>query len=260
MTKRLGTLLVLALLSGGGNASGQERDWGASRFEATRQTLETALARFESAAQSSAYSPTLRAAARSEAAGIRRRLDRGDFQVGDQVLLSIETDTVLSDTVVVTMNRALLLRDIGEIPLDGVLRSELETYMSQEIGRFFNDPVVRTRPMIRVSILGEVARPGFYRMPAETPITDALMLVGGPSAVANLKNVKLKRGQETILVGPQLQMAIQAGVTLDEIRMQPGDEIDVPRLPRFSFREVLTVTGAVVGTVYAFQRVFRGRR
>ena len=66
----------------------------------------------------------------------------------------------------------------------------------------------------------------------------------------------------TVVIGTLAQLVILAEPQkeLDEIRLRPGDEIVVPRLPRFNFRELLGVTAAVVGTLYTFDRIFGGAR
>src|SRR5437899_12782544 len=85
-----------------------------------------------------------------------------EFQIGDRILLRVEGDSSLSDTFTVSRGPALVLRVIGEVPLAGVRRADIEPYLARQIGRFLKDPVVHARALIRVSILSEVARPGFY--------------------------------------------------------------------------------------------------
>src|SRR5687767_10452918 len=101
------------------------------------------------------------------------------FQAGDRVLLTVEGDSVLSDTFTVVAGPALRLPDIGEISLAGVARSGLEAHLTRELGRYIKDPVVEARALIRVSVAGEVTRPGFYAVPIDLVLPDALMLAGG---------------------------------------------------------------------------------
>ncbi len=257
---RAALVLTLMGLVVSSELAAQEQDWGARLFEASRGTLEAALSQFDAASRSQAYSPELRALARSHAAAIRGRLAEGDFRVGDRVYVSIERVAALTDTFVVAPGRVIVLPDIGDVPVAGILRSEVGDYLTQYLSRFLNEPVVQARPLIRVSILGEVGQPGFYRFPVETPLTDALMLLGGPTADADLSKVRIDRGAERILVGPELQAAIQSGETLDEIKLEPGDEILVPRQPRFDVRQVFTYTAAVAGTIFAIDRILGNRR
>src|SRR5436190_15055939 len=84
------------------------------------------------------------------------------FQVGDRILLRVEGDSALSDTFTVVAGPALRLPAIGEISLAGVRRNDLEAHLTRELGHYIKDPVVQARALIRVSVLGEVVRPGYY--------------------------------------------------------------------------------------------------
>lgn len=221
-------LLLLLLLSATPSAAQRTSDWDASRTLVSRQSLEDLLARFDQAAESQAYSEELRNRARYEASLIRTRLREGDFQIGDRIWLVVEGETQLSDTFTVEPGRVLTLPVIGTIELAGVLRSELESHLTEEIGRFIRDPVVHARSLIRVSMFGEVARPGFYVVPTEILLTDALMLAGGPTRQAKLTDIRVERGGERIWGGEPLQEGIIEGRTLDQLNLQAGDRIHIP--------------------------------
>ena len=98
------------------------------------------------------------------------------FQAGDRILLRVEGDSALSDTFTVVAGPALRLPIFGEISLAGVSRSDLEAHLTRELGRYIKNPVVQARALIRVSVLGEVTRPGFYAVPVDLVLPDALML------------------------------------------------------------------------------------
>lgn len=208
--------------------SGRTAAWDPAQLHMTREALEELLARYEQATRSTAYSEELRARARYEAGLIRVRLEEGDFQVGDQIQLAVEEQPELTNTFQVAPGRVLILPVIGEIPLKGVLRSELESYLRESLARFIVDPKVHATSRIRISILGQVASPGFYVVPSEVPLTDALMLAGGPGQNAELTKIYVERGGERIWGGEALQAAIIEGRTLDQLSLRAGDHIVVP--------------------------------
>src|SRR4051812_30141100 len=78
------------------------------------------------------------------------------FQVGDRILLSVEGDSALTDTFTVVAGPVLRLPQIGDISLASVPRSGIEPYLTRELGRYINDPVVSARALIRISVMGEV--------------------------------------------------------------------------------------------------------
>lgn len=171
-----------------------------------------------------------------------------DFQAGDRILLRVEGDSALSDTFTVVAGPALLLPAIGEIPLAGVRRADLETYLTRELSRYLKDPVVHARALIRVSVLGEVVRPGFYAVPLDLVLADALMVAGGPTQDAKVDRLRILRGESSLWSGNRLQAAIARGATLEELGLRAGDGIDVPggrRDPGSKWR----LAGLIVTTV-----------
>jgi protein involved in polysaccharide export with SLBB domain len=169
------------------------------------------------------------------------------FQVGDRVLLHVEGDSALSDTFTVVAGPAVRLPNIGEISLASVPRSDLESYLARELSRFIKDPVVHARALIRVSVVGEVARPGFYAVPIDLVLPDALMLAGGATQAGRVDRMRILRGAASLLDGDRLQAAIARGATLDQLGVQAGDRLQVPgqRDPESTWR----IMGIIVGTL-----------
>ena len=152
----------ILLLSSAAAGVAQEGNWDGARLLMSRAGLQELLSQLEQSAQSRVYTEALRTRAQHEAALIRQRLRNGDFHTGDRVFLEVEGDAALSDTFTVGEGRILTLPLVGDIGLEGVLRSELEPHLRRELGHFLRDPVVKARALIRISIFGEVGQPGFY--------------------------------------------------------------------------------------------------
>ncbi|HEV8304165.1 MAG TPA: polysaccharide biosynthesis/export family protein [Gemmatimonadales bacterium] len=171
-----------------------------------------------------------------------------DFQAGDRILLRVEGDSVLSDTFTVVAGPALRLPSVGEISLAGVHRADLETYLTRELSRYLKDPVVHARALIRVAVLGEVLHPGFYAVPLDLVLADALMVAGGPTQDAKVDKLRIVRSGASVWSGSRLQTAIARGSTLEDLRLRAGDRIEVPggrRDPESKWRTV----GMIVTTV-----------
>jgi polysaccharide export outer membrane protein len=177
------------------------------------------------------------------------------FQVGDRVLLHVEGDSALSDTFTVVAGPAIRLPDIGEISLAGVRRTDLESHLQHELSRYIKDAVVQARALIRVSVVGEVAHPGFYAVPIDLVLPDALMLAGGATQTARVDKLRVVRGTAPLWEGDRLQAAIAHGSTLDQLGIQAGDRIQVPgeRDPESKWRiaGILVTSLATVVTVVA---------
>jgi protein involved in polysaccharide export with SLBB domain len=228
-TSRAALAAAALIVFGAGTAAAQQpADSTAGGVQVTRQALEELLRQLQQSAQSSAYSSSLRARSRFEASLMAERLEQGDFQVGDRINLSVDNEPTLSDTFTVAPGRVINLPGVGSIPLSGVLRSELTDYLTRRIGQFVRNPVVHTKSLIRVSVLGGVGKPGYYTVPTQALVSDVLMQAGGPVPSAKLLNTRIERGKETLWGGEQLQQAIAQGRTLDGLSLQAGDRIVVP--------------------------------
>jgi len=188
--------------------------------------------RATSPANSPAYTGRTSERAAREAAFIRERLSQGDLRVGDRLLLTVEGE-ILPDTIAVETGPSIDLPTYGRIPLQGVLRSELESHLATEIGRFILDPVVRAQALIRVSIQGPgVGAPGFYTLPAEMLVGEAIMRAGGPLGISDLEQIEIFRGDVLLWSGIETRDAIVDGYTLDQLNLRGGDELRVPIIPQ----------------------------
>jgi len=232
-------------------AAGQERaGWNALGLGATRQALAARAARLEQAGQG--------ADALREAAAIRARLARGDFRVGDRILLTVEGEKELSDTFTVGLGGQLTLPLIGNVPLEGVLRSELQDYVTHRLAQNLRDPEVRTRVFVRLSVQGAVTHPGYYGVPADALLSDALMAAGGTMQEANLGRLRIERSGKPIWEGKPLQQAIAEGRTLDGAGLVAGDQVIVPRRSGATAGDVLRLVGVLVTipvTIYTLTRI-----
>jgi protein involved in polysaccharide export with SLBB domain len=257
---RCAALIALGLTAGGRAAAAQVADpWDATRPRATRESLQDLLRRLELAAQSSAYSEQLRAETRARADSVRARMRDGDFRVGDEIYVRVEGDAAVNDTFTVAPGRVLTLPVGGRVPLDGVLRSELDAHLAQRLARFLREPVVTTSVLLPLTFEGKVGRVGYFAIPSELPLTRALMVVGGPTGDAKLSGIRIERGQDQIWGDAALQQAMVAGLTLEEMDLRRGDRIVVPQDTKANVESGLRVVGLGLGmltTVYAIVQIF----
>jgi polysaccharide export outer membrane protein len=229
LLKRIFGLGTLAVMIAAGPVSGQTaREWDPAGLQMTRAELQDLLSRYQATASSDAYSGPVKAQAREEAELIRQRLEEGDIRAGDRIMMTVEGQPALTDTFTVMGTRAIILPQIGELSLAGILRSELQSHLTTELSRYIINPVVHARSLIRLGILGAVTRPGYYTVPSDMLFTDALMVAGGPSVAADLEKMTVQRGDKTIWSKGNLTQAVQEGRTLDQMSIRAGDNVDIP--------------------------------
>jgi polysaccharide biosynthesis/export protein len=180
------------------------------------------------------------------------------FRVGDRILLRVDGETQLSDTFTVVAGPALSLPVLGIIPLAGVTRAGIQPYLTGQLARFIKTPVVHARALIRVSVLGEVARPGFYAVPTDLVLADALMLAGGPTRDANVADLRVERSGAH-LEAAAIRTALARGSTLDDLGLHSGDGVLVPRQPRHDTEgtvRTLAILLTIPATIFGLTRVF----
>jgi protein involved in polysaccharide export with SLBB domain len=197
-----------------------------------RAELENLLTQYDAAAdESSAYSGSVRERSRRAAEAIRDRLANGDFRLGDRIFLDVEGELDVPDSLIIEPGPKITLPRMGAISLAGVLRSELESHLTKELGRYINNPRVRATSLIRLSFQGAVGAVGFYTVPADMLLTEALMQAGGPGVNADLDNMSIERSGVVLWEGDELQEVLAEGRTLDQLNLRAGDQIVLPALP-----------------------------
>jgi hypothetical protein len=235
--RRILIALAAALLAAPVGA--QTVQTGAQRSFATRAELEAAAEQAQSSNRS------------ADAALIRSRLDHGDFQTGDRVLVTVEGAGGLSDTLMVEAGPKLPIPQLGELSLQGVLRSELVPRLKAHVDDYLRLATVRATPLVRVAVLGNVSRPGFYYTFADVPISDALMAAGGPTGDADVGKIQVRRGTRVIANPARMRAAMTSGLSIDALHMLAGDEIHVGKKRQIDSGTVISISGLIVGVIAA---------
>jgi polysaccharide export outer membrane protein len=165
------------------------------------------------------------------AASAQERLAKGDFQVGDRIALAVAGEPTLTDTFTVREGQLLRLPNMPDVPLHGVLHAEVQDTLARDLSKYIKDPAVRATPLVRVAVLGQVPRPGYYSVAADELTTTVLMRAGGLTTTSDLHKTVVRRGSETIYSSRELQTAMTNGETIDQLALRPGDEIVVAEHP-----------------------------
>src|SRR5436309_15690595 len=179
----------------------------------------------------------------------------GGFEVGDQILLEVEGDTQFTRAYSVGPGPALTLPVIGAIPLTGVRRADVETYLGQQLGRYMKNPVVHAKVLVRLGVLGEVEHPGYYAVAAGSVVSDALMAAGGPTKDAKFTAARIEREGKGLYVGDAFQDAFARGMPVEGLGLHTGDRIVVPRRvdPESKWRIIGILAGIPAAIIIATQ-------
>ncbi len=181
-----------------------------------------------------------------------------DFKPGDRIILRVEGEKDLTDTFTVREGPAIELPAIGRVSLAGVGRGEIEAYLKSQLGRYLRSPIIRARVLVRVGMLGELTRPGYYNLPSDALISDALTDAGGPTQNSRIEKATVTRAGATVVKSDSLNRSIAAGLTIGQLGLESGDNLLIPRNndPEHVWRiiAILATIPAAIITVIAFRR------
>lgn len=143
---------------------------------------------------------------------------------------------------------------VGAISVAGLTLEEASQVITQELSSLIKRPIVNVRLVnarpVRVTIVGEVQRPGTYAVSPEEAgsvvqgqvlgartvgapsLTDVISLAGGITETAQIRNIEVirqQRGNDTKTINIDLWQLLQSGGGKGDITLRPGDRIVVPR-------------------------------
>lgn len=218
----------------------------------SQPSLLTSRAELTAAAERAEKSQSGNADDALAAAAIKQRLREGDFNPGDRIILRVFTDQLHTDTLLVRAGRLVDLPGKTTVSLDGVLRSEVSDKVTAQVLRYVKARQVEVVPLTRIAVMGEVARPGYFALPSDVAIGEAIMQAGGPTVTADMDRSTVLRGQQHIRSGKQLVAALSNGQTLDQFGLTAGDQIVVGRSRDLLNGSLMPFVGAVASLAAIF--------
>jgi hypothetical protein len=187
------------------------------------------------------------------------RLADGDFQPSDALQLDVQGMPQFTGTFNLDRNRDLILPTVDPISMRGVLYSEAEEAVTDGLKVYLRDPQVRVTVTKRIAIVGGISSPGFYDIPPQSTVSQAIMLAGGPAGNAKLNQAEFRRLGDAY-TDPYGNIAF-TNVSLVELGVRSGDELYVP--PGGSGLTTTKIIGGIAtaaGLVFLFTRIFDTNR
>jgi len=239
----LGAPVIMLAGAQAGSVYATAQSSGATRQYESRIQLEREAEKAESAGRA------------SEAWLLRSRLQKGDFQEGDRIVVILDANP-RPDTLQVRAPKVLQFTGIDDLSLEGVLRSELNDAIRRHLAKYFRNPEVRATPLVPLAILGSVTAPGFYYTAADAVLRDVVMRAGGLQNAA-LDKAVVRRAGEVIWKSADVHVALADGVSVDQMHLRAGDEIFIPERRRASAATIVTMTSATAALLVTIISVVR---
>jgi polysaccharide export outer membrane protein len=141
------------------------------------------------------------------------------LDVGDKLRINVYREPELSGEFAVGGAGSIALPLIGEVPVRGLTRAQVEAELTRRLGAgYVRNPsvAVEVYDFRTFSILGEVQRPGIYPAREGTTLTSAVAAAGGFTYRANERNLLLRRekGGTFYSVDPDADVDVRPGDTI----------------------------------------------
>jgi polysaccharide biosynthesis/export protein len=149
---------------------------------------------------------------------------------GDLLEISVWGYPDLTRQIAIAPDAKITLPLVGTLSTAGMTVERLTALITKAYAEFIIDPrvivTIREYRKLRVSVLGQVAKPGSYDLPFGAHLLDLIAAGGGPTDAAALKEAQLLRpGQNPIRIDLTRAMA---GDPAANVRVVGGETLVVP--------------------------------
>jgi polysaccharide export outer membrane protein len=160
--------------------------------------------------------------------------------IGDQLQVVFTGDVEAAYQVEVRRDGAVILPQVGRVPLAGLTVDGARGLLRQRAARAYSgiasgktslDMTIAQVRTSQVYVLGEVESPGAYQVSALATVFHAIARAGGPTTRGSFRQIEVRRGGklfQTIDIYPYL---LTGDGALD-IRLEQGDVVFVPLAQR----------------------------
>jgi polysaccharide export outer membrane protein len=155
---------------------------------------------------------------------------------GDQIVVVLTGEVELTHEVEVTREGFIVIPNVGQVSVANLTLGDLRAVLRTRFGRAYSG-IARGTTSVSVSVArlrtnqiyvtGEVTQPGAYQLASVATVTNALYAAGGPTELANLRNLRIQRrgGQVESL---DLYPYLLDGNTAGDVVLGQGDVVFVP--------------------------------
>jgi len=192
-----------------------------------------------------------------------------DFSPGDGVRVKVWRDVSVStqgDVNSLGLNDDFIIDNRGNVslPIIGEMRAVGHTRRS--LARAIEDSLsiravrIMCSPLIRVTLLGAVNKPGSYLIEPKESLWGLINEAGGPANNADVKKIYVERTGQVVV--KNLLQAFEEAHSLEQLGVRSGDQIYLPGVSRFNFRAVVdyaTLTASFVVLYFQLKDRNRGR-
>ncbi len=147
---------------------------------------------------------------------------------GDGIRLTFyNISDAISGDFYVQKNNSLQLPYIGNLSTEDRLFEDIRDEVVDKYKAIYRNPELNVLPLYRINVFGEVRNPGSYYVTGVEKLSDLLAMAGGETDRASLGKIYLV--QDSAKVDINAKEILQKGERINDIGMESGDQVYVPR-------------------------------
>ncbi len=159
-----------------------------------------------------------------------------EYRIGPEDVLQIFVwkNETLSRSVTVRPDGKISFPLLDDVQAAGQTTRELRDFLTKKLADFMAAPevsvIVTDVRSIKVSVIGEIPKPGRYELKSRTTVLDILALAGGFSQFASRTRIVILRpdGDKMRRILLNYNKVISVGGEQANVYLQPGDIVIVP--------------------------------
>ena len=159
-----------------------------------------------------------------------------EYRIGpeDTVQISVWKNDAISRTVPVRPDGKISLPLLNDVQAAGLTPMELREILNTKLKEFIPSPevsvIVLEPKSFKITLIGEVPKPGRYELRSRTTVLDLLAMAGGVTQFAARSRIFVIRRDDTgqKKVGFNYNRAIAADGERENFDLQPNDIVIVP--------------------------------
>lgn len=172
------------------------------------------------------------------------------LSAGDEVIIDVWGAVVTNIRATLSPEGSIAIPNLGPVYLNGQTVAQAEKSVKSYLSKIYSgiesdmpDTFVKLSlgkmRSVTVNVIGEVAVPGLYTMPALTTVSSAIYMAGGLTPIGTVRDIKIFRNGRQIATF-DLYKYMFSGSTEGDIRLEDNDLISVS-----SYGKVVWAAGAV---------------
>ncbi len=160
----------------------------------------------------------------------------GEYRIGpdDELRVTVWKNETLSQTVPVRPDGMISLPLLNDVKAAGLTPEQLRDVITKKLSAYESNPevsvIVTAVHSLKVSVLGQVVKPGTFEIDGHSTVLDALAQAQGLSPFAARSRIVVLRhdGPNTKRLAFDYDRAVRTTGSADNFYLRPGDVIVVP--------------------------------